>query len=98
MTRETVRNLKRTARAGRRPGASDTDRILSGECALALLTRSIRFEHRRLAVARLVLAVDAGAAIPREHWIYCSRVVDCSGDPRLEELYRSAVLKAVRVR
>lgn len=68
--------------------------MLSKECALALLTRSIQFAHGRLAVLRLEMAVDAGAPVPREHWLYCSRVARGSGDPQLQELYRSAALKA----
>jgi hypothetical protein len=71
--------------------------MLGGQCALALLTRSIRFAHGRLAVLRLAMAVDAGASIPREHWVYCSRVAGSSGDSRLQELYTSAALKASRL-
>jgi hypothetical protein len=97
MTRKTVRTLKRAALAAGRPGATETDRILSGECALALLTRSIRFAHGRLAVLRLAMAVDAGASIPREHWLYCSRVAGSSTDVTLQEIYRTAAVKASQV-
>lgn len=96
MTRATVRTLKRAARTGSRPGASAADQILSSECALALLARSVRFAHGRLAVLRLALAVDAGASVPSEHWMYCSRVAGSSGDSRLQEIYRTAALKATQ--
>jgi hypothetical protein len=97
MTREMVRKLKRAALAGTRSGAAESDRRLTAECALALLTRSVRFTHGRLAVLRLSLAVDAGASIPREHWLYCARVVGSGSDAGLQDVYRAAALKAIRL-
>ena len=94
MTRETVRILKRGARAAARPGGTNVDHTFRAECALALLSRSIQFAHGRLAVLRLSMAVDAGASIPREHWLYCARVASETRDPRAQELYREAASKA----
>jgi hypothetical protein len=94
MTRETVRTLKRGTRAASRPGAADADHMFSAECALALLARSIQFAHGRLAVLRLWMAVDAGASIPQEHWLYCARVASETRDSRAQELYREAASKA----
>jgi hypothetical protein len=94
MTRETVRRLKRGARPSSVRGASETDVKLNQDCALALLTRSIHFSHGRLAVLRLSMAIDAGAAVPTEHWLYCSEVARSSGDVQLQALYRSAAIRA----
>ncbi|UUZ63151.1 hypothetical protein LP417_26230 [Polaromonas sp. P1-6] len=66
---------------------------LSHDCALALLTHSIAMGHDRLAVIRLVMAVDADARVQLEHWTYCTRMAKTSGDARLQEMYRSAVIK-----
>ncbi|MES2784331.1 MAG: hypothetical protein V4684_02640 [Pseudomonadota bacterium] len=94
MTRNTVRSHKRALREGTRPEATGADRLLSSESALALLDRSIRFGHGRLAVLRLVVAVDAGARIPEQHWAYCLRLSQGGMDRRLNELYLSAAVKA----
>lgn len=94
MTRETVRTLKRAVRAGLSANASDSDRVMSRDGALALLSRSIAWGHGKLAVIRLAVAVDAGARIQHEHWVYCARMAQSSGDARLQEIYRSAAIKA----
>jgi hypothetical protein len=95
MTREKVRSLKRALRAGSRTDARDADVRVGGESALALLARSIDFGHGRLAVVRLAMAVHAGAQVPREHWLYCARVVSASQDRKLQQLYVSAAANAV---
>lgn len=94
MTRRAVRTLKGAMRAIHRPNATLTDRVLASDCALALLARSIQFGHARLAILRLVIAVDVGAHVPNEHWAYCSGVARRSTDPQLHELYRDAATKA----
>ena len=38
---------------------------------MALLERSIRFRHRRLAVLRLCDAMESGAPVPEAQWRYC---------------------------
>jgi len=97
MTRNAVRDLKRTARAGTRPGADAADRMLSRECAVELLSRSIRFAHGKLAVLRLVMAVESGASVAPEHWQYCKRVAESSADIQVKQLYQSAALQSVRI-
>ena len=94
MTRKVVRDLKRTARAGTRPGADAADRMLSRECAVELLSRSIRFAHGKLAVLRLVMAVECGASIAPEHWRYCKHVAESSEDIQVKLLYQSAAMQA----
>jgi len=97
MTREIVRILKRGTRKGRITDSRGPGLELNRECALALLSRSIRFSHGRLAVIRLAMAVDVGAAVPTEHWLYCSHVARSSGDSQLQELYRAAAVRAADV-
>lgn len=94
MSREAVRHLKRSLRAGNRPGAAPAQRALSSDSALALLARSIRFGHGRLAVLRLCMAVEAGATVPPEYWNYCARAVHASNDVVLQDLYRRATAGA----
>jgi hypothetical protein len=68
---------------------------LSRECAVELLSRSIRFAHGKLAVLRLVMAVESGASVAPEHWRYCKRVAESSDDMQVKLLYRSAAQQAV---
>lgn len=90
MSRKTVRSLKRALRAISRIDTTPGDRLLRSQSALALLSRSIRFGHGRLALLRLATAVELGAQVPGEHWMYCMRVAAESTDLRLQELYTSA--------
>lgn len=90
MTRQHVRSQKKAVRASGRPDASNADHALARECALSLLARSIQFGHGRLAVVRLAMAANSGAQIPAEHWEYCARVAQASGDARLHDLYLEA--------
>ncbi len=94
MTRATVRALKKSVRAGSAPHAGDDARNLSGECALALLERSIGFGHSRLAVVRLAMAVKAGAPVRSEHWAYCRRVAGNVDDVKLRSLFVQAAVTA----
>jgi hypothetical protein len=89
-----VRTLKRELRVSSHTQPSDADQMLSRESAAALLSRSIRFGHGRLAVLRLAIAVDVGASIPQEHWTYCLRAAQLASDAGLQELYRAAAVKA----
>jgi len=79
------------------PGAGVSGPVAQGtsnaECALALLERSIAFGHGRLAVLRLAVAVDIGAAIPIHDWAFCARVAKESEDPDLQAIFRSAAAK-----
>lgn len=87
MTREKVRSLKRTLRGNSHAEATPQDKHLAAESALSLLARSIGFGHRRLAVMRLVVAVESGAQVPHEHWLYCARAAQASQDRKLQDLY-----------
>lgn len=71
MTRAVVRNLKKGLR-----GSSASARDRSGlayvqASALALLERSVKFGHGRLAIQRLATAVRVGAPVPPKHLAYC---------------------------
>jgi hypothetical protein len=94
MKRAQVRTLKRAVRAGLEPGRPGSVHLLSQESALALLARSIDFGHRRLAICRLSAAVQVGARVPPEHWLYCAQVIAIDPDPKLHELYGLAVARA----
>jgi hypothetical protein len=94
MSRAQVRTLKRAVRAGLEPGRPGSAHLASQESALALLTRSVVFGHRRLAICRLSAAVQVGARVPPEQWLYCAQVVAVDQDPKLQELYGSAVARA----
>lgn len=93
MTRSTVRFHNRSVSAGRSENSSDSQRLLSADSALFLLDRSIRFGHTRLAVLRLVIAVDVGAQVPREHFTYCHAAAEETGDSGLQELLIAAAAK-----
>ena len=97
MAREKIRQLKRTVLAGRQPGAAPEERTLSGDAALALLERSIKFGHGRLAVLRLSIAVDSDARIPPDYWRYCSRAAELSGDASLKALYLQAARRNMAI-
>lgn len=61
------------------------------DALIALLERSIRFRHRRLAVQRLCDAVEAGAPVRAEHWCYCHEAMppgDLALGARLERAAR----------
>jgi hypothetical protein len=95
MTYATVRSVGSTPRTGvSQPFAQD---MSNAECALALLERSIAFGHGRLAVLRLAVAVDIGAAVPLHNWAFCARVAKDSADPDLQAIYRSAVAKVAEI-
>ncbi|MDO9435899.1 hypothetical protein [Hydrogenophaga sp.] len=95
MGREAIRQLKRSVRASIGREAANDERILGRESALALLERSINFGHGRLAVLRLAIAVDVGASVARECWVYCREAAQKSNDRSLQELFRSAALKSM---
>lgn len=83
MSRQMIRDMKRTVAAGTRPGASTPTRQRAKESALALLDRSISFGHDRLAVIRLSMAVDSGAEVSHAHWRYCEETVKRCRDVNL---------------
>lgn len=70
-------------------GAQASVQLRARESALALLARSIRFGHERLTLNRLVMAVQAGAAVTPDQWAYCEGIV---GQRRRPELTASLQL------
>lgn len=91
MSRKEIRIMKRAIRAGDIDRASEGEHQRARESALALLARSIKFGHRRLALVRLAMAVRAGAAVTREQWAYCEEAVSRSGDSALREMLETAM-------
>lgn len=96
MSHQVVRQLKRAAAAANRPSAGADTRVLAQELALSLLSRSITFGHTRLAVRRLAIAVEAGAEISSEHWIYCRDAAASAKDPALQATFLHAAQVASR--
>ena len=95
MSRIHIRNMKRAVHAGSRPDSTAESTTLSRESALSLLARSIAFGHGRLAMIRLVMAVQAGARVSETQWQYCR---DVAASPRADDamkaLYRAAAQAA----
>ena len=94
MARQAIRQMKRAVVAGGRTGAHAQALALAQEAALSLLERSIGFGHRRLAVIRLSIAVQTGADIPKEHWVYCREAASMSRDDSLRALFLDAAQAA----
>jgi hypothetical protein len=87
MSRDAVRAMKKSLRIGRGSQAGDAHHTQAAEAALALLERSVRMHHRRLAVQRLKDAVAMGARVPDEHWRYCREAAAASRDIHVQELF-----------
>lgn len=90
MRRSEVRALRHAATRLAAQGGAGPAAQQGQASALALLERSMQLGHDRLAVRRLLLAVQTGAPVRPEHWQYCLRVVARVADPRLAALYQGA--------
>ena len=92
MSRQVVRQMKRSlaVAAGNRPGAGPDAAVRAQESALSLLSRSIAFGHRRLAIRRLLMAVEAGTEVLPEHWIYCREAATDAEDASLKTMFLQA--------
>lgn len=90
MSRQPIRDMKRSLSTGTRPEADPGQRHLARDAALALLERSVVFGHARLAVLRLSMAVHAGADVPAPLWSYCEKAACQSQDPQIRALWQSA--------
>lgn len=88
--RQHLRSLKRLARSGSDPSAPTGLKRQSQVSALALLDRSIKFGHRRLAILRLKEAVDLGALVGTDQWTYCEKVAAASTDGALRVRFEKA--------
>ncbi|MBF5006092.1 hypothetical protein [Diaphorobacter caeni] len=85
--RQQVRHLKRQMRIGACETAASDAREIGQNSVVALLERSMRFGHERLAMKRLQQAVDLGAALSEAHWKYCRAVALRSADRSLQECF-----------
>jgi len=85
--RRRLRSLKRLARAGSGTDAAPALKLQSQAIALALLDRSIKFKHRRLALLRLKEALDLGAVVDTEQWTYCRGVLALVQDSALRAYF-----------
>lgn len=94
MSRSEVRDLKRVMRTGADPHASALERERARESALALLERSIKNRHDRLAIRRLAAAIRLGAAVTVEQWKYCEVVAATSRNAELLGLLMEAASAA----
>lgn len=81
MSRALIRSLKKTQRHGTRAQATTAQVQDARAAALSLLHRSVRFKHDRLAVLRLVNAVQLGANVDETLWDYCLAVASKMADP-----------------
>ena len=89
-----VRSMTRAIRAANGVPGDDEGHVLAKEFSLSLLARSIDFGHRRLAVIRLFMAVQAGAEVPHEHWIYCRQAAAALPDDSVKDLFLQAAAAA----
>jgi hypothetical protein len=89
--RKRLRALKRVAKASASHEASSEIRMQGQAIALALLDRSIKFTHRRLALRRLREAAELGASISSDQWIYCQNIAIASEDSLLKAEFFYAV-------
>lgn len=80
MTRQVIGDWKRKCAKGNAPGAAPDEAALARQSALALLGRSVKFGHRRLAIVRLVDALGTGADVPAAYWDHCRRAVRTTQD------------------
>lgn len=91
MPREMIRTMKRAVARARQPNATGESVLLAKEAALQLLARSINFDHGRLSVIRLVMAVQSGANVSQEHWQYCRQFAVSCKDAGTQALFLEAV-------
>lgn len=90
MRNEKLKALKRAVRLTLHARTCEDERNHRGECAIALLERSIEFGHSRLAVIRLCTAVHVGASVLDQHWAYCDAVVERFDDTKLASILELA--------
>lgn len=91
--RQRVSSLKRLARLGSSTDAAPALRLQSRAIALALLNRSIKFKHRRLALLRLKEAIELGATVTTEQWTYCMSVLTLEKNGTLRADFERATMR-----
>jgi hypothetical protein len=77
-----ARNVIRTLKDGVRQG--------DAQSALALLERSIKFGHGKLAVLRYLVAERLGAPLTHQQFLYCQKVSRLLGDEEVASILRQA--------
>ncbi len=86
MSRDAIKKLKKTIRnhgqSTQRVGQKATE-----QAALALLDRSVRMRHGRLAVQRLDEAVRRGALVSDDQWRYCREVASLTRNASIQTLF-----------
>ena len=85
-----MRQLKRTLKAAERTDAALASMALARDAATALLERSIKFGHRRLAIIRLHAVVNVGGKASPDQWAYCREAAARSNDHKLKDLLAQA--------
>lgn len=95
ISRDELRNLKRSVAFGNKSHASEDEIGRSRESAVLLLTRSIHLGHRRLALIRLNLAIGLGATVKPDHWNYCERIILKNHERGLHDLFETAKNKLI---
>ena len=94
MSRKIVRSMNKAVGAGLRVGASTQEQQAARLSAVALLERSVKMGHDRLALLRLQDAVRMNASLSPQHWRYCEQVVRQRRDPALQDLLFAAAASA----
>lgn len=82
MSRAEVRELKRMVNQHIRSGGA-AGKLDAQRSSIALLLRSVRLGHKRLALRRLSAAIELGAEVPTECTQYCEVVVNEGAGPSL---------------
>jgi hypothetical protein len=95
MGRAAVRDLKKAVLTGTCAQASVEETEAGRASALALLDRSMRCGHDRLAILRLAAAIRIGARVRPEQWTYCERVMARVADAALHERVMNALQDSV---
>ncbi len=90
MARNEIRKLKRMISFGGCNVASAFALQQARDASLKLLCRSIAFGHRRIALMRLLKALQSGATVTSEQWAYCERSVANSVDTALQIMLSEA--------
>lgn len=83
MRRADIRQLKRAV-----------SRLHDADAMSALLQRSVRFGHKRLALLRCIQAEQMGISVASEVLSYCQQVADTMSQEDLQVLLRQASLSA----
>lgn len=91
MARPNTRKWKRNIAAASGPRADEAILAIARDSALSLLSRSVAMRHRRLAVQRLLAAVQVEAHVAEEHWSYCRDLASRSADETVRSAFREAL-------